>query len=115
MAETLISLVELVGEEKLRALVEEVSHLSASPMLVLDACGEVLAKAGQRPIECLWGKEGSKIESDSSVVARCTARNCPFSGVRCVFRSAQGLLDARSIARSTSIVGLQRTMMTSPW
>ncbi len=30
MAETLISLAELVGEEKLRALVEEVSHLSAS-------------------------------------------------------------------------------------
>ena len=85
MGETLISLVELVGEEKLRTLVEEVSHLSASSIVVLDAGGELLAKAGQLPVECLWGKEDSKIESDSSVIAQCIARNCPFSeGQVCV-------------------------------
>jgi len=91
VAETLISLVELVGEKKLRTLVEEVSHLSASSIVVLDAGGELLAKAGQLPVECLWGKEDSKIESDSSVIAQCIARNCPFSeGQVCVPIEVQG-------------------------
>jgi len=77
MAGTIINLVELINKEKLRKLVEKISHLSASPMLVLDARGEVLAKAGQPPAECLWREEDSKIESDSSVVTRCTVRGCP--------------------------------------
>ena len=77
--ETSISLADLINKDRLRAFVEEVSYLAAVPILVLDAGGEMLAKAGQLPTECPWLEEGFKIESTGSVVDLCTPRNCPFS------------------------------------
>ncbi len=79
MAGTVINLAGLINKEKLQELVEKVWRLAASPMLVLEARGEVLAKAGQLPVECLWGKKVPGIELDSSPAARCTARNCLLS------------------------------------
>lgn len=91
MTETVTNLVELIDKEKLRELAEEVFRLSASPMLVLGARGEVIAKAGQLPVECLWCKQGSKIESESSVVAKCAAKNCPsVKGQVCISIIVQG-------------------------
>lgn len=92
MAETIINLSELINRERLRALLEVISHLS-SPccMLVSDAGGAVLAKTGQLPPECLSWKEGYKIEPDSPVVSQCATGDCPFSkGQVCVPIEAQG-------------------------
>ena len=50
MTETVTNLVELINKEELHTLVEEVSHLSVSPMLVLDVGGEVLARTEQLPV-----------------------------------------------------------------
>ena len=84
MAEAVINLAELVDKKKLRELVEGVSHLSACPLLVLDAQGERLAKAGQLPKECLWYREGSKKESGPPA-PQCKARKCSFvKGQVCV-------------------------------
>ncbi|NQU16294.1 MAG: PP2C family protein-serine/threonine phosphatase, partial [Desulfobacteraceae bacterium] len=59
--------------------------------LVSDAGGAVLAKTGQLPPECLWLKEGYKIEPDSPVASRCATGDCPFSkGQVCVPIEAQG-------------------------
>ncbi len=79
MAGDVTNLVELINKEKLGELVAKVWRLSASPMLVLDARGEVLAKAGQLPEECRWGKKVPGMESDSSPAAQCTLRNCPLA------------------------------------